>query len=317
MRPDATLLVDMGPLAGPFELHPERYPDAVRAHFDGVQFTDERLVRSFLERIDVCYTAETMYDLRLPTWCAEHGVRLAVHINPEFWKLQAEHTMWSSVDWWAPTSWRLETLPVATTVMPVPVPLDRWEVPAPEREHPVFLHVAGHRAAADRNGTSLVLAALQRMTGPLHVRLVTQGERLPIPKCAPGVEVEIVTGGVDDYWRLYDDADVMLLPRRYGGLCLPANEAAGAGLALVMTDCPPNLRWPVTAVKVAQTTWMEAPCGQLPIESADVTTLAHVIRRHADDHEHRHQRQRRARQWAREHSWDASRATILEQLACG
>lgn len=316
MRPDATLLVDMGALAGPFTMQRDRFPDATVAEFTGAKFADEQLVRSFLERIDVCYTAETFYDLRLPQWCAEHDVRLAVHINPEFWKLQAEHTMWSSVDWWAPTAWRTDTLPITTTVVPVPVPLDRWKVPAPEREHPVFLHVAGHRAAADRNGTSLVLAAIQRSAGPLHVRLVTQGERLPIPSCQPGVEVEIITGGIENYWDVYADADVLLLPRRYGGLCLPANEAAGAGLALVMTDCPPNNRWPITPIPVAQRTHMEAPCGPIPILSADVGALAIAMRTLADNHDLRHQRQRAARSWAVSHSWDTLRPTIVEQLAC-
>ena len=319
MRPDATLLVDMGRLAGPFPMHVERYPHQTTtvAAFDGVQFRDEDVVRAFLEQVDVAYTAETFYDLRLPTWCAEHNVRLAVHINPEFWKLHAEHTMWPAVNWWAPTAWRVDTLPASTAVVPVPVPLDRWPVPAPEREHPVFLHIAGHRAAADRNGTSLVLAAIQRSRGPLHVRLVTQGERLPIPRCAEGVEVEIVTGGVGDYWRLYDDADVLLLPRRYGGLCLPANEAAGAGLALVMTDTPPNHRWPVLTVPVASTSHMEAPCGPLGIHTADVGALAALMRRLADDHDARHRRQRAARTWAHSQSWDALEPEVREQLACG
>jgi glycosyltransferase involved in cell wall biosynthesis len=32
----------------------------------------------------------------------------------------------------------------------------------------------------------------------------------------------------------------MILPRRYGGLCLPMNEALMSGLPVVMTDVSPN-----------------------------------------------------------------------------
>ena len=317
MRPDATLLVDMGALGGGFTLHADRYGDATVATFDGVQFTDEHLVRSFLELVDVCYTAETVYDPRLPQWCHEHGVRLFVHVNPEFWRLHREHTLLEACRWWAPTSWRLDSLPAATTVVPVPVPIDRWPEPAPLREQPVFVHVAGHRAAADRNGTSLVLAAVQQITGPFHLRVITQGDRLPVPRVAPGVHVELVTGGTDDYWRLYDDADVLVLPRRYGGLCLPANEAAGAGLAVVMTSCAPNHRWPIVPVRAASTTTMTVPCGSIDVHNADVRHLTTLLRQLADDHELRHERQRAARSWATTLSWRALRGEIRETMACG
>lgn len=316
MRPDATLLVDMGELGGGFALHHDRYPDATVATFSGVQFHDEQLVRGWLEQIDVAYTAETFYDLRLPQWCAEHDVRLAVHINPEFWKLHAEHTMWPALRWWAPTTWRLDTLPAATTVVPVPVPIDRWPTPAPLRDQPVFLHVAGHRAANDRNGTSLLLAAVQRIRGPFHLRVLTQGDRLQLPRVHHQVHVELVTGGTDDYWAMYHDADVLVMPRRYGGLCLPANEAAGAGLALVMTDCSPNRRWPITPVVVAGRSSMTVPAGQMALETCDVGDLARQMRQLADDHELRHQRQRAARSWAEAVSWPAMRTEIQEQLAC-
>ena len=314
MRPDATLLVDMGPLAGGFQLHHDRYPGATVAAFGGVQFHDEHLVRAFLDRIDVCYTAETFYDPRLPTWCEQHGVVLSVHVNPEFWKLQAEHQLWPALRWWAPTTWRLSTLPASTTVVPVPVPIDRWPTPAAHREHPVFVHVAGHRAANDRNGTSLVLAAAQRMRAPFHLRILTQGERLPLPRVAPGVHVELVTGGTDDYWTMYDDADVLVLPRRYGGLCLPANEAAGAGLALVLTDCSPNHRWPADRTRVADWSSMAVPAGSLNLANADVGHLVVQLRRLADDHEHRHAAQARARAWAESLSWPALRDDVEAAL---
>jgi glycosyltransferase involved in cell wall biosynthesis len=317
MRPDATLIVDMGQLGGGFPMHLGRYSsDATVAAFDGIKFRDEQQVRTWLEQIDVAYTAETFYDTRLPGWCDEHGVRLSVHINPEFWKWQRESQAWPAMRWWAPTAWRLEHLPATAAVVPVPVPLDRWPAPAPLREQPVFVHVVGHRAAADRNGTSLLLAAVQRLAVPFRLRLITQGDRLPVPAVAPMVDVEVHTGGVEDYWRMYDDADVLVLPRRYGGLCLPANEAAGAGLALVMTDCSPNTRWPIVGVHSHTTSTMDTPGGSMPLAGADVAHLVQILSGLALDHEQRHEAQRRARRWAELMSWEQQRQRICEVMAC-
>lgn len=315
MEPDATLVVDMGRLAGGFTPHTWRYPGATVAAFDGAKFTDEQLVRDWLDQVDVAYTAETFYDPRLPIWCAQHQVRLAVHVNPEFWKHPNDWRSWPALRWWSPTSWRLNTLPEVTEVVPVPVPLDRWPDPAPLRDEPVFVHVVGHRAAADRNGTSLFMAALQHVAGPMRVRLITQGhEALRVPAVASSVHVEVVTGGVTDYWRMYDDADVFVLPRRYGGLCLPANEAAGAGLALTMTDCAPNQRWPIVPLRVAGTSSMSVPAGTIRMHNADVYDLARQVQRLAVDHEARHERQRASRAWAEAMSWPRLRPLIVEHL---
>jgi len=39
---------------------------------------------------------------------------------------------------------------------------------------------------------------------------------------------------------LYKDFDALILPRKYGGLCLPVNEALMSGLPVIMTDISPN-----------------------------------------------------------------------------
>lgn len=317
MNPDATLVVSLGDAAGPFVEHRDRYPGATWASWAGSGFTDPHLVRSWLEDVDVLYTAETLYDPRMAAWCDAAGVTAYVHVNPELWRDGRRER--ASVATWAPTGWRVGHLPPSTVVMPVPVPTGRWKVPAPERANDaaVFLHVVGKRALGDRNGTNLLLAAVQSITVPFRVRLVTQEQRLPVPRVHPNVHVEIHTGGVEDYWRLYDDADVVVLPRRYGGLCLPANEAAGAGLAIVMTDVAPNHRWPIEAVRVAGSpTLLSMPAGQIPAHTADSHDLVATLTRMATDTDLRHQRQQQARQWALEQSWNVWEPEIREAMTC-
>lgn len=324
MRPERTLIVDPGDLARGFPLHLDRYgvhprqPAAgtVVACWDGHEFSDEAMVRRWLDGLDVIYTAETFYDHRLPRWCAEAGVRLVVHVNPEFFRWTAAHL--PAVRWWLPTSWRADRLPRDAEVVPVPVPLDRWPEPAP-RHHgvPTFLHVAGHRAAGDRNGTGLVMAALARTSAKMRVVIATQDERLPVVRHGRNVELIRATGGTANYWDLYE-GDVLVMPRRYGGLCLPANEAAAAGLALVMTDTPPNHEWPALPISVSSRQPMGTPGGTVVSATADASHLARLLDRLASDRELRHHQQHAARAWAEARSWSAlaPRITLALEAAC-
>lgn len=310
MRPDAVLLVGMGALAGPYPQHRDRFDIAVTTcvEFDGHRFRTPAVVRAWLDSVDVIYCAETWYDDRLPHWCHAAGVRLVCHVNPEFWRWPGEPL--PAVRWWLPTSWRRDVLPEGARVVPVPVAIDRWPTGAPRGGPPVFLHVAGKRAAGDRNGTSLLLAALGRTRCAMTVRVVTQDVRLPAARLARGVHLEATTGGVVDYWRLYDDADVLVMPRRYGGLCLPAHEAAGAGLGLAMTAASPNqATWPCAALEVESWTTIHTPAGPVPMANADPAHIARVLDVLAGDVLERQGLAAAARRWAERHSW-----TTLEPL---
>ena len=44
----------------------------------------------------------------------------------------------------------------------------------------------------------------------------------------------------DDQWRLYAGFNALIMPRRYGGLCLPMNEALTSGLPVIMSNTSPN-----------------------------------------------------------------------------
>lgn len=313
LKPAAVLAVDMGELARGFAPKFDRYDSPMICKFDGHQFVDEEMVHAFLDQVDVVYTAETFYDQRFPGWCKLHGVKLCVHINPEFFtykKMQIEN-----VQWWAPTDWRINELPAKTRVVPVPVALDRWPEPSLHEDEAVFLHVAGHAAAHDRNGTRTFLEALKSVSAPCAVRLVSQDAQIPNVAVSSRVSIEVVTNGVDNYWDLYQGSSVMVLPRKYGGLCLPANEACGAGLALIMTDVSPNHRWPIDGVLATRKQWIRTPAGKILMSAASFRGLSDAISRLAVDHERRWKMQDMSRRWAERMSWDNQKQAIIDALA--
>lgn len=320
MDPAHVLIVGMGELARGFPAHLGRYdpwPNTL-VEFDGTRL-DETLVRQVLAEVDVLYCAETWYDDRLPEWCHDAHVVLVCHVNPEFFRWHGRHL--PAVRWWLPTVWRFQHLPASARVVPVPVPLDRWPDPVEPHYGPArFLHVAGHRAAGDRNGTNLVMAALGRCRAEMRVEIATQDPRLPDVRHGTNVELARTVGGEVNYWDLYAGHDVLVMPRRYGGLCLPANEAAGAGLGLVMSDASPNgSTWPAELVPVSNRHPFGTPGGTVTSHTTDSRHLARVLDMLARDHDERHRLQAEARRWAVSQSWARLEPLVREELAlaCG
>lgn len=319
VQPERTLLIDMGPLSGGFQPHLERYPDATVVPFDG-QELPEHTVREWLEGLDVVFSAETFYDWRLVAWAREAGVATVCQAMPEFYRHWSCPELPDPTAWWAPTPWLIDRLPERTRMVPVPVALDRVQHLHQERAESAPLrvvHVAGHRAMGDRNGTTEVLVALGHARGPMDVKLITQDRRLPSQRTGRrGVNVRRQLSGVGDYWDLYADADVLVLPRRYGGLCLPVQEALGAGLCVVMTDAEPQRSyWPVVLVDVRERGHLETGGGLVPLVTAEPIQLAATLDRLANNPEEVATRKAAAREWATANSWDALLPTYLAELA--
>lgn len=287
--------------------HPERAPDAVRVRWQSG--LDPKAVRNWLRTVDVVYAAETFYDHRIPKWATATGVASVLHANPEFWTGAQDPTrLWSATDW------RREVMPARTEVVPFPVATDRF-TPAEPHDGPCrWLHVAGKRALADRNGTGTVVNALPHLTEPCEVRIVVQHGEVPsLPNIPPHVTVTLLDPPAD-YWHLYDDADALVLPRRYGGLCLPVQEACAAGLAVLMSDLPPNQAWPGPRVPAQFWRKVTMPCGRVAVHDVSPITLAAAMDTMADP-DRRAEAQAGSRAWAAAHSWDVMAPRWLTMMA--
>lgn len=240
MRPDRTLVIDPGELS-PFDQHFDRFPGARVEPWDGGRISDEA-IDWFLGGCDVYYTAETPYDMRLFTEGRERGVRSVLHANPEFWRYNGPggDDLPRPDVVWCPTTWREETIRLPHTVVPAPV--DRERLPFRLREQAdTFLHIAGHRAANDRAGTQLVLAATRHVRTRCRLIVYSQ-DQIHIP-ASSRMKIEARIGDVPDYWDMYSEGDVFISPRRYGGLSLPIQEAMSCGMPVISIDVEPQRRW--------------------------------------------------------------------------
>lgn len=295
LAPAVTVVVDPGGTEA--RQYPDRYPDGIVCTPDRI--CDRRIV-DMLATCDVVYTAETWYDRSLPERLAAAGTATVRHINPEL-----DDGAWSS-SVWAPTGWLTDRLPAGTRVVPMPAPVDRFPTVTPPTSPPRVVHPAGKPALADRQGSEIVAAC----TRPLH---------------RAGISVDLVGFGsargvpfrpVDDWWTRDPGAVCSVIPRRYGGLCMPVLEALAAGVPVMMTDCPPNAdMWPIIPLAASRGHDVRAKAGLVPNWVVDPGTVTSTVMVLAADPNRRAHEADRARGWALEHSWEVLAPVWVRELA--
>lgn len=309
LNPERVLLIDPGHDKR-FQQHPERFNrwDTTRVRWNGRLDPDP--VTRWLDGLDVVYTAETPYDERLPRWAAKAGVGVAVHANPEF---LTRVDMKMPVTWWVATPWRIEHLPSRTRVVPMPVAEPRVRHEPGDRVR--FLHVAGWPTVADRNGTEIVTEAAGLVTVDCDVTVRGQHDSIrSLHTRRSSARLVLEAGNVADYWDLYRYADVLVMPRRFGGLCLPVQEAMTVGLPVVMSDCSPNEVWPGPRVPTSCTREVRTRCGNLPLHDADPRALAETMDELAANGELIDKLRHEAAEWVAGNTWDALKPMWLDEL---
>src|SRR5690349_783963 len=105
MRPDRTLVIDMGPISRGFVQHPERYPAGLVVEWAGGDLPEDT-VRDWIAGLDVVYSCETFYDWRVVDWCRESRVATVLHAMPEFYRPIAVADCPVPDETWLPTPWR-------------------------------------------------------------------------------------------------------------------------------------------------------------------------------------------------------------------
>lgn len=299
LRPASVMLVRLGSRGRGREF-PERYGgDVILWHNDG-DVIPEAKMHEFLMGIDVLLTVETAYCARAFELARERGVRTVIVANPELYvERGADEVV-------CPTPWELHRMPTRARVIPHPVALDR--LPFRERtECRTFFHPAAP-AMLDRNGTRTVLAALEHVkeecTVVVHSAERIRGWESDVHQVGK-VTLVVKVGLADDYWDAYPDAaDVMVLPRKYGGLCLPAQESAALGMPLLTSDLSPQNTWPhAVGVSPRVVTSHNMKGGRFDVHEFNPRELASLMTAMVRTPHAVQELSVRARTWAEERSW--------------
>lgn len=252
------------------------------------------------EGITTLWSAETFYDERVMRAAHQHGIRTVVYAMPELAPWSVDPSAAKPRALHVPTEWRADTVPGAS-VLEFPVATDRLPWRGRDQVRHIF-HITGS-AMLDRNGTNGLLAALPMI--PEKLRVTIRSEKpLDVPACHH--DIEVVYDATPDYWRIYpDDIDLLVMPRRYGGLSLPVQECAALGVPSVVLGSDPYAEHPFTWVALTDRfTEHRMKGGMVPVWQFDPADLATAIRRAVTAPGGNADRSSYAQEWAAHRAWD-------------
>lgn len=250
LQPDKTLVIDISDLNGN-EQHYDWYPDAEIIR--GIPRTWD--LAQWLKNIDVLLTAESPYNYELYDICSARNIKTVCVYNYEFFDW-FKYPHYPKPDMLiAPSKWHFNEIQEFADLNNIKHlylhhPVDRNVFKFTMRETPTTMHVAGKPAANDRNGTEDYLFAVN------NGRVITQDKELARKYAHTFPNAKFYTN-IEDAYQIYQIGNIMVLPRRYGGNCLPLNEALSCGLPVIMPDISPNnellpQEWLVKAKKTSQ-----------------------------------------------------------------
>ena len=312
MAPDRVLVID-AKHQSPYPQNLDWYPDGIVTpwHSDGT--FDEPIMRKFLQGLDVVYIAETPGDYLLYDIAREYRVKTVCHVNPEFYRYVVSPKLPRPDVIWLPTSWLANKVPHDRILH---FPVNRAHLPFRLRtEANTFLHVVGHRAARDRNGTHQIFKAFRFVRSPTTL-LIRSQQPSPSLTTARHVKVRHIIENVQDHAELYSEGDVLLLPRRYGGNCLIMNEALSCGLPVLMTDCSPQntLLPPEMLIRSRTGVGLKAQSGRIPTVDIDPNYLAGMVDRLIADPAEVERLSKTADAIAATISWEALKPVYIQAL---
>jgi hypothetical protein len=208
--PEAKVMIlDVG-----YPLFPQRFhnPTIVK------DFPDTPVLSDFFKDIDLLFTIETPYNSAAYDIARQRGVKSVLRVNYEW--LRPDYNPDFFI---APSLYHFDKIPGPKAYMPFPI--NREVLPFKLRKKArKFLHIAGNmKAAYDRNGTQLLIEAQKYIKSDAEIIIKSQLDH-----------------DYENYWEIWEDADVYVSPRRYAGQSLPLNEAMSRGMAIMMTNMEPQ-----------------------------------------------------------------------------
>lgn len=300
LNPDRTVVIDVEAYRHQ-PTHRDRYPGSTWNIGIDIDWSEESIKR-FLDGLDVVFTAETPYNPALFSIARDMGVRSVLYVMPELFPYN-EHPDLPRPDLFVcPTSYLLENIPNPKVVLPLPVDRERCRFRLRTSANRTVHHLAGRPALLDRNGSMIVRDAGRFVRG--DVRLRAQTTTIATTHAWPNVTSEKVE--FENYWEAYDDVNLLAMPRRYGGLCMPLQEAASCGIPVIIPNVPPyNVGWPAALlVEPVIDRARKMAGGIIPLAAIPPRRLADRVNALFDDDDLMTLMSVEMDAWAAERSWE-------------
>lgn len=244
LNPEKTLIVNSEKCNGNKQ-YPERFQGRGVKQARTVPFRVDVKKESILEfchNLDVIITCETPYNYYLFDLAKRRRCKTVLQFNWEFLDYLDRPFLAKPDCLASPSYWHLQEAQERFGAKHLPVPVNRKVLPFTKKTRfKEFLHLAGIRVDHDRNGTEqTILAASQVPEINLTVKVQNEGWAAQWQKDFNFPNVKIIGRNIENYYDNYTGYDALIFPRKYGGLCLPMQEALSCGMPVIMTNCSPN-----------------------------------------------------------------------------
>jgi glycosyltransferase involved in cell wall biosynthesis len=212
---------------------------------DGFPTTGE--YRTFLRGLTHVLVCENPLNYTMLSVAEQMGIKTYIQSNWEF-NDHLDKNLTLPTKFLMPSYWKIEEMKERfgedrVMYLPPPINPDEFksarEINTARKGKKRFLHIIGTLAAKDRNGTLDLLAAVELAQSDFELVIRSQHE-LPSEYIIKDNRVIYVIENMEYPEDLYKDFDALILPRRYGGLCLACNEALMSGLLVIMPNISPN-----------------------------------------------------------------------------
>lgn len=273
------LVVDMSPMGPGLQmLIPDlgRYPGQrvvkVNPPHHLMGWMPKNVINEFLDGLDVVFAMETPYDYSIFALCRARGIKTILQPNYEF--LDFPSGLPTPDLFAAPSLWNFNNIPEPKIFLPVPVNTNHF---THNRAEKTFVHVAGRPAVHDRNGTMTLIRCLEYVKS--NITVIVRSQRPLRVNYAMKPNINLIVDHTDkkNYFENYTGG-VLVMPRKFGGLCLPMNEALAAGMPVIATDIEPNNLWLPKEWLVPASKWGEFPSKKrVQVYDADLISLAEKI----------------------------------------
>jgi len=235
LKPSKTLLVDLSQHNGlPINLN----------WFTDARYTlwpNDEDIEWLTTDIDVLWVYETPLNYDLFKVAKAKGIKIILYLNPEFLDYFNQPDLPKPDLFICPTSWLYDKIkPLGNTIIlrqPIEIN-DKRKI----RKTTHYIHIAGRPAVHDRNGTNLFIEWASRHPEYEYKIYIQPTPQYPLKALydrTAHLNMQIIQS-VEDNRQMYATGDILVLPRRFGGLCLPMLEALSYGMPVIMPNISPN-----------------------------------------------------------------------------
>lgn len=278
------------------------------------------------DEVDLVFVCETPLNWELFNIARRKGVKTVMQYNYEFLNYFRYPDL-PKVDVLAsPSYWSIKEVEdfgiAPVKYLPVPINID--SIPLNDTvELETIIHIMGRPAMYDRNGTEIFLKSIIELGTAYNYKIYIQTPKEPASiqvledlnslfseaQGKLGANLEVIFD-IEDNTAMYKEGDLMILPRKYGGLCLPLWEALSAGMPVMMPDISPNNKvlpkeWLISAIRSGTL----KTHSEIPMYLSSVSDIVNKVDEIAKNYP---EETKKARKLAEDMSWDSQKQNYID-----